>query len=389
MNHKIHQLLVETFNSKFLHGILDTDDVGVSSDALDVLSETTYISVSDILQYLYNFQPPKEWNRVIIDDDKVNSKVQIIQYTHSGSGTPTSVKRILQMFINDLGFKEYNCSDEPYAFVNNTKVKNERYNWYNGHDKQERELLRQWVQKFDTFPKYVKNLFKTDPKYKTILLSPDNGIAIIRENDIDTTDKPKYQATYETYTIVLTGEVDYLLTDKKVNVDNYKERQNKQKFLDFFVGKTSKTFQREICKHMVFDKDGTPYYVSFFNMNDDKTYIQQAYKNSGAPHVLVSLKSYGFNFLSKLEYDDDSSKWEMFNKCLHAYIYDHIPDELISYINDTTKVALYNDCHLNTKVFIAKNMVKRGYSFYSPIVDSCILIKLDSYALDIYHEKFK
>jgi len=75
---------------------------------------------------------------------------------------------------------------------------------------------------------------------------------------------------------------------------------------------------------MLFDKDGVPFYIGFFNMSDDIFFTSCG--NGRTPNIIYKLTSLGYKFLTELEKDDKMSKWELVTDATHVYIYDYIPE---------------------------------------------------------------
>ena len=400
MDKRIYRLVKRLFeddNSLLSGGLFD--DIFTEEDddsVLDYARNNIKDIVSFVLLSLYNLALPDGWKEVEYEFRGKNMKAVTYSNKAKLTSRPVKLARVLNILVNDNGFKEYKSSNNPYAYIYNTKVKELRTSktWMRREAVKAQRELEEWKQESKSYPDIVMQFFNTDPKYKTIWLSPDNGIIIIHENTIDTKKDASIVTDWDdgyqnTYYIAITGEVPYdysIIADNKAiakATNAYKNRQNASKFIDFFFKKVGTTFVKNYGKHMLFDKDGVPFYIGFFNMSDDIFFT--SFGNGKIPNIIYKLTSLGYKFLTELEKDDKTSKWELVTDATHIYIYDYIPEQLEKYVNDRTKIWLNR-----TKVskMAQRNCKEVDDHYISGTVDSLMVLKLDSFAVDIYKDRF-
>ena len=387
MNRYINYL-VEENKSLFTFDINEYEP-DQAEEIVNSLKDVLMPKMSEVLTSVYGFSSvPKNWKEEKDPDTKFYNL-----YYEQETGKPGPVaklnylselaKRVISELVTKFQFRKYEASWEPYAFINNTPLYIDRIKLRhlqkNSYLTAVENNFNEFKENFKNFPEVVQNLFKKSPTYKVIWVSPDNGTLITYENGYDTTYNQTNMSTKTKITLKLTGEVLYDTSEKVGNKD---VRQNeKQDFFDFYLTKrrdesgkstSSQEIKKYICKYFLIDENNEPCYISFFNMEDMVNLAQANLRINNVPTILAILVKNGkYKTLSSLEKDDKNAAYEFVNNGIHIYIYSYIPEKYKQYINDNTIVPpFYHN---------PKNEHEPNY---------LVMVKLDSFALDMYHDIF-
>lgn len=358
----------------------------LEDEILDQAKKLIAPSIPELLYSLYNIDSiPNKWKTE--KDPKTGFINLYYTYRDGWYGDLAHMtdvgKRLVTQLIVTGNFTKYSASADPYAHVYKKDIRSIRNGWDSVKQRErEKKQLKKWEEESLSFPIIIQNYFNSDPKYKTIWISPDQGILIIIENGYDTAylsqDEVRDGAKV---TIKLSGVVSYEIPERVKDENKYKQFVKKQSFFDNYLTKsldshgdvhTSGEIKKYICRYFMVTKQNEPVYIAFFNM-DNMIELAQAYlKPKRIPTILAVLVSKGFNVLSQYEKDDRSSKYELFRDCIHIYIYDIIPENMKKYINQQTIIFPHN--------------TKDKSKLKDP--DHLLIVKLDSYAQDMYDEIF-
>ena len=381
MNKDIKQLIESLY--KFNPADYEED---LEDEVLDYSKKLIAPSIPELLYTVYNIDSiPNKWKT---EKDPKTGFINLY-YTYSNTyygdlaHVPDVGKRLLSQLIVTGNFTEYHSSDEPYAYINKTDVHDAR----NGYGSQksiqrDKRKLEEWKKEYKTFPPIVQRYFDSSPTYKTIWLSSDQGILILLETCYDTGFYARdYMIENSKVSIKLTGIVAYEIPEKIKDANKYKTFIKKQKFFDYYLTKeldyegkvhTSGELKKYICKYFMVTKQNEPVYISFFNMDNMIELAQKNLRSKRIPTILEVLVRRGCNVLSQYERDDYNSKYELVKDCIHIYIYDMIPKNMEKFINQQTIILPHN--------------TKDKSKLKDP--DHLVIVKLDSYAEDMYNEIF-
>jgi len=127
MDKRIYRLVKRLFeddNSLLSGGLFD--DIFTEEDddsVLDYARNNIKDIVSFVLLSLYNLALPDGWKEVEYEFRGKNMKAVTYSNKAKLTSRPVKLARVLNILVNDNGFKEYKSSNNPYAYIYNTKVK--------------------------------------------------------------------------------------------------------------------------------------------------------------------------------------------------------------------------------------------------------------------------
>lgn len=363
----------------FNPAILDNRKVKSKVDK-DIVKSMLLNDTTEVLWSVFHMPVPDKWS--VVQNEKLNRNEILIEFDHKES-MPIAAKRVIKQLTTKYGFNRYDASSEPYAFIHNTDIACIRRNVFGlntieGQTKirETKKKLEEWKQKFESFPSIVQEYFRESPIYKTIWISPDNGVIMTLETADDTGyelfDDEKFK---DRLRISITGEVTYqedTEEEKEQHLKEYNDAMGKMKFFDRYLRDLSSIIKNKYCKFFICD-NGLPFYICFFNMEDQIKYAQGFLQKKRIPGFLYDIINVcHVPLLPQYEKEDKTSLYEFEDQAIHILVYDHIDEYLKQYINSESVLEVKN-----------KNKMKTPGQ-----PDGCIIVKLDSYLLDMYNEKY-
>lgn len=341
----------------------------------DIVTDYLLNDTTDVLQHVFHMPVPDKW--VVQQNDELNRNEIVFEFDHK-ENIPVAGKRVIKQLVTKYGFTRYDASDEPYAFINNAPITMKRISLpyaktLEGQAKAAKieKKLEDWKQEFKNFPYIVQQYFRKSVIYKTIWISQDQGVIMTLE-EADKFSGPQFKTRLR---LSVTGLVAYgenTEQENEANEKEYKDALNKMKFFNRYLRQLGTIVANKYCKFFICD-DGEPYYISFFNMEDQIDYAQQFLHKKRIPGFLYDIINVcHIKILPELEKDDRNSLWEFNKQGIHIMVYDHIENKHKKYINAESTVDVFN-----------KKQMKKPRE-----ADGCIIVKLDSYLLDMYNEKF-
>lgn len=131
--------------------------------------------------------------------------------------------------------------------------------------------------------------------------------------------------------ISITGEVTYqedTEEEKEQHLKEYNDAMDKMKFFDRYLRDLSSIIKNKYCKFFICD-NGLPFYICFFNMEDQIKYAQGFLQKKRIPGFLYDIINVcHVPLLSEFEKEDKTSLYEFEDQAIHILVYDHIDEYL-------------------------------------------------------------
>lgn len=281
MKKNIYNLLklFESFSDLFDDDILSDKTTG--SIDTELSARFAENNLKSIVVDLLGIDKPRGWKY-----EKIDNKEVLVHRGRKGSLLPDKILDNMMNTLKTKKFNVYKVSNCPYAFVNNlsfydgkTKEPEARGRMHfipprNSIEYADRGYLKQenvydnWVHEiFPSMPEMVQDYFRTDPSYKIILLSEDEGIMLTYQTLADCGIPYDYFETTPTAILKLTGKVIYDEKDDNTQKDIVNKTKDINKRLSFLKSRYRKTEPLNIIKSNSFylDSNNEPYGITYFN----------------------------------------------------------------------------------------------------------------------------
>lgn len=380
MKKNIYNLLklFESFSDLF-DDILSDETTG--SINTDLTARFVENDLKSIVVDLLGIDKPRGWKY-----EKINNKEVLVHRGRKGSLHPDKVLEDMMYALKKKKFNVYRVSNCPYAFVNNLSFydgeckKKESLGLINplpprnsvmyaqcGYLKQEQEYDN-WVNKiFPSMPEIVQECFRTDPTYKMILLSEDEGIMLSYQLPSGCGIRYNYYESTFTAILKLTGKVLYVEKDDNKQKDIITKTKDINKRISFLKSRYKKLDTLNIIRDNSFylDDKNEPYGIVYFNWKRQVNLCKKS-KEYNIPTLLIWLLQKNIYPLNDIEKDDDNAVYELTKNGLSFYFYKNIGPELLKQYSPE-----------NTERYSIGNKI-----------DSCVIVRLTDEALEHFHDIF-
>lgn len=380
MKKNIYNLLklFESFSDLF-DDILSDETTGSINTALT--ARFVENDLKSIVVDLLGIDKPRGWKY-----EKINNKEVLVHRGRKGSLHPDKVLEDMMYALKKKKFNVYRVSNCPYAFVNNLSFydgeckKKEALGLINplpprnsvmyaqcGYLKQEQEYDN-WVNKiFPSMPEIVQECFRTDPTYKMILLSEDEGIMLSYQLPSGCGIRYNYYESTFTAILKLTGKVIYVEKDDNKQKDIITKTKDINKRISFLKSRYKKLDTLNIIRDNSFylDDKNEPYGIVYFNWKRQVNLCKKS-KEYNIPTLLIWLLQKNIYPLNDIEKDDDDAVYELTKNGLSFYFYKNIGPELLKQCSPE-----------NTERYSIGNKI-----------DSCVIVRLTDETLEHFHDIF-
>ena len=381
MKKNIYNLLklFESFSDLFDDDILSDETTG--SIDTDLSSRFAENDLKPIVVDLLGIDKPRGWKY-----EKINNKEVLVHRGRKGSLYPDKALEDMMAALKKKKFNVYRVSNCPYAFVNNLS-------FYNGKQQEKKSFgltgilppknsqqyancgylkleyeYDNWVNKiFPTMPEIVQECFRTDPTYKTILLSEDEGIMLTYQSPSGSGIKYDYDKSSFIAILKLTGKVIYEEKDDNKQKDIITKTKDINNRISFLKSRCKKLGTLNFIRNNGFylNNKNEPYGIVYFNWKRQVNLCKKS-KEYNIPTLLIWLLQKNIYPLNDIEKDDDNAVYELTKNGLSFYFYKNIGPELLKQCSPE-----------NTE----------RYSIGDKI-DSCVIVRLTDETLEHFHDIF-
>lgn len=378
MNNNI-KLLIESFSSLF-----DDDDIFVDDNNLLDNPEASKLFVNDLTRVLIDklgIDIPRGWKRT---KDENNDEILLCTPKSGIYGMSKFITNVVNL-LTEKNWKIYKIGDSaaaPFALsISPSQLKNKlNYSGYYPADTAEYQL-KQFTNKLSDMPNFVIDMFKNgNGTYKTIMVSPDNGIIFTYQTYIYSVDYFKSRSGYTSYnqwqkaTIKLTNLVSYEELDTNEIKKKKLQFKDSEKRIQFLSSKIRKISTTIVPKQFILTPKGLPIGITYFKW-DEQTLKSGIYKKYDYPKQLKNIvNNLKFNILTKLEKEDPDAIYECEKNGISIKFYKNI------------------DCtNANNMNSIGNTIRNKDGEWVLPSswkADSCVIFELSDYNLELFNEIF-
>lgn len=216
-------------------------------------------------------------------------------------------------------------------------------------------------------PEIVQECFRTDPTYKTILLSEDEGIMLTYQSPSGCGIKYDYNESSFIAILKLTGKVIYEEKDDNKQKDIITKTKDINNRISFLKSRYKKLGTLNVIRDNSFylNNKNEPYGIVYFNWKRQVSLCKYS-KIYNIPTFLIYLLQKNIYPLNDIEKDDDNAVYELTKNGLTFYFYKNINSEMLSKCN-------------------SKNIDR--YCLGDKI-DSCVIVRLTDETLEHFHDIF-
>lgn len=371
--------LFESFSDLFDDDILSDETTG--SIDTDLSSRFAENDLKPIVVDLLGIDKPRGWKY-----EQINYKKVLVHRSRKGSLYPDKALEDMMDALKKKKFNVYRVSNCPYAFVNNLS-------FYNGKQQEKKSLgltgilppknsqqyancgylkleheYDNWVNKiFPAMPEIVQECFRTDPTYKTILLSEDEGIMLTYQSPSGCGIKYDYNESSFIAILKLTGKVIYEEKDDNKQKDIITKTKDINNRISFLKSRYKKLGTLNVIRDNSFylNNKNEPYGIVYFNWKRQVSLCKYS-KIYNIPTFLIYLLQKNIYPLNDIEKDDDNAVYELTKNGLTFYFYKNINSEMLSKCNSK-----------NTDRYCLGDKI-----------DSCVIVRLTDETLEHFHDIF-